>query len=61
MPGGYATRKDTYRSNMVLQYPRNGHGMLGVLLGNDGQIADLESIVGGEVFEGVLVVLCDLV
>lgn len=35
--------------------------MLGVLLGNDGEVADLKPVVGSEIFQGVLVVLGDLV
>jgi hypothetical protein len=35
--------------------------MLGVLLGDDGQIADLESVIAGEILQGTLVVLGDLV
>jgi hypothetical protein len=35
--------------------------MLGVLLGNDGQVANLESVIAGEILQGTLVVLGDLV
>jgi len=35
--------------------------MLRVLLGYDGQVADLKSVIGGEVLQGVFVVLGDLV
>jgi hypothetical protein len=35
--------------------------MFRVLLGYDGQVADLKSVVRGEVLQGVLVVLGDLV
>ena len=46
---------------MVLEDPRNGHGMFGVLLGDHGQIADLEPVVGDEILQGGLVVLRDFV
>lgn len=35
--------------------------MLGVLLGNDSKVADLKPVVGSEIFQGILVVLGDLV
>lgn len=35
--------------------------MFGVLLGDDGQVADLKSVIGGEILQGVLVVLGDLI
>ena len=35
--------------------------MLRVFFGYDGQVADLKTIVGGKVLQGVLVVLGDLV
>lgn len=47
----------TYCSNMILQDPGDGHRMFRILFGYDGQIADLEPVVGGEIFQGVLVVL----
>jgi hypothetical protein len=35
--------------------------MLGVLLGYNGQVADLESVIASEILQGTLVVLGDLV
>lgn len=35
--------------------------MFRILLGDDGQVADLKSVVGSEVFQVVLVVLGDLI
>lgn len=35
--------------------------MLGVLLGDNGQVADLESVIAGEILQGTLVILGDLV
>lgn len=35
--------------------------MLGVLLGYDGQVADLESVIAREILQGAFVVLGDLV
>lgn len=35
--------------------------MFGVLLGDDSQVADLKPVVGGEILQGVLVVLGDFV
>lgn len=56
----FQLKSDTYCSNVILQDPRYGHRMLRILLGDDGQVADLKSIVGGEVFQVVLVVFGDL-
>lgn len=35
--------------------------MFGILLGNHGQIADLELVVGCQILQGVLVILRDFV
>jgi hypothetical protein len=46
---------------VILQHAGDGHGMLGVLLGYDGQVADLESVIACEILQGTFVVLGDLV
>lgn len=41
-----ASKVATYCSDMILQHATDCHGMFGVLFGDDGQIADLEPVVG---------------
>lgn len=46
---GYGYEGETYLSDMILQHPRDGHGVFGVLSSYHGEVVDLESVIGGEI------------
>lgn len=54
-------RDGTYSSDVILQYHGDGFCMFCVLLGDDSQIADLETVVGSQVFQGVFVIFGDFI
>jgi hypothetical protein len=51
----------TYSGDVVLDDSGDGLGMLNVLFGDHGQVGDLVSVVGDEVFERAFVVFCDFI